>query len=178
MQKNVVNKKGQIGIIISIIILLAVIVGAGYAFYYVWSSTPDTTTITDTNESLDTALPLFTVTNILDTDTIVAGGQTIKLLCVKGLEPNEKYYNESLAYLTDLILNKQVSLIDDKATLGYLDRNGVLFRYVWLDTTLVNQNIVKLGYAKSDPSVSLSQMCQAIMGSETTAKIQQIGLWS
>lgn len=177
------NKKGQLGIIISILVLLIVVVGFGFVFYYVWSTEnigQNNTVTSNTSTSLIETLTTSPkkVTKVLNTDTIEVDGQAVRLLCVKGPGPTEPYYYQSLTYLTGLVSNRDVILEDDSRALGNIDESGLIYRYVWFDDTLVNQNLVRLGYAKADTTASKSEKCQAIIQSEIIAQASGLGVWS
>lgn len=174
------NKKGQTLIIVSILILLATIVGLGLAFYYVWNNQPILPESNNTEISNnEVILPqLYTVSGVLNVDTIqLSDGQLVKLLCVASIKENDSHYEIGVSYLKEMLLNKQIHLENASNELGDIDRNNVIYRYVWLDDVLINQNLVRLGYAKTDPSVSLSGKCQAIMQNEIIAQTSQIGIW-
>jgi micrococcal nuclease len=85
------------------------------------------------------------VTRIVDGDTIVVeGGQKVRLLGMDTDERGEPCYSEAKNALAGLIRNKEVQLErdgDDK------DMYGRLLRWIWLDNSLINEEMVKLGLA-------------------------------
>ena len=89
---------------------------------------------------------LFTVDEILDGDTIlIETGDYVRLIGIDAPEKDEEFYNESKTFLTSLILNKKVSLEKDQEE---VDNYGRLLRYVYLDTTNINLEMVNQGYAR------------------------------
>jgi len=173
------NKKSQMLIIVSLLILIIIIVFGVYLFYNIWNSAGVTNNVTNNDVVLvnDKLGVTGVVTQIVNGNTIVVDGKNVVLLCVKIQKQGEYYYNEEIQYLTGLLLNKEVVLQNDKNNLGDIDTNNLIYRYVWLNGGLVNQNIVKNGYAKSDEMYSQSPTCQAIMQSESIARVSNVGLW-
>lgn len=84
-----------------------------------------------------------TVLNVIDGDTfeIYTSGeiQTVRLLCVNTPEKNEEGYEEAKLFLEDLILGNQVELI---SSVTDKDSYGRLLRYVYVNGTFVNQEIL------------------------------------
>lgn len=116
-------------IIIPVIIIVLVII-----VFFAWQITADATV---TREVL--------VTKIIDGDTfVIEGGEHVRLL---GMDTDEKgypCYDEARDVLEELVLNKRVLLesdVEDK------DQYGRLLRWVWLNDTLVDFELVKNGLA-------------------------------
>ncbi|MBU2576563.1 MAG: thermonuclease family protein [Nanoarchaeota archaeon] len=94
--------------------------------------------------------PDNTVLRVIDGDTIeMASGEIIRLICIDTPEQGEEGYEESTNFLSNLILNREVTLesdIQDK------DSYGRLLRYVYLDIPeqrlFINKILYQQGYAE------------------------------
>ncbi len=85
------------------------------------------------------------VTGVVDGDTItIEGGQRVRLLGIDTRERGEPCYQEAKEYLTNLVKMKDVELEADKED---KDRYGRLLRYVWINGTDVDLEILKPGLA-------------------------------
>ena len=86
------------------------------------------------------------VVRVIDGDTFeIASGEVIRMICINAVEKNEKGYNEAADFLSELILYKSVILEKDKTN---KDAYGRLLRYVYINDTFVNKEMVQRGYAK------------------------------
>ncbi len=84
------------------------------------------------------------VTRIIDGDTFeIYSGETIRLLCVDTPEQSEEGFEEAKLFLEDLILNKEVILNSSVTDRDSYDR---LLRYVYINETFVNKEILNEGY--------------------------------
>jgi len=85
------------------------------------------------------------VTKVIDGDTfLIEGGQKVRMLGIDADERGYPCYNEAKVALEQMILNKRVLLepgTDNK------DKYGRLLRWVWINGTLVNLELVKKGLA-------------------------------
>lgn len=118
----------------------------------------------------------FLVTKIIDGDTIeLEDGKKVRLTCINAPEIGQYYSSEAQKYLSNLILNKKVSLEKDKAE---TDRYGRLLRYIYLDNLFVNDDLVLNGYAKSYRYPPDTRYCDKIEKSEGSAKSKGMGVWS
>ena len=116
------------------------------------------------------------VTRVIDGDTIeIEGGYHVRYIGIDTPEKGEPFYGEATQANRNLVEGKKVYLekdVEDK------DDNGRLLRYVWLDNTMVNAELVRLGYAYSysyPPNVKYQQY---ILQTEREARDQKLGLWS
>ncbi|MFH1455476.1 MAG: thermonuclease family protein [archaeon] len=88
----------------------------------------------------------YLVTNVVDGDTLdINTGERIRLSGINTPETNECYYQEAKNWLTKLTLGKEVYLEKDRSNTG---KYGRLLRYIYVDDILVNEILVKEGYAK------------------------------
>lgn len=115
------------------------------------------------------------VTKIVDGDTIIIqGGESVRLLGIDTPEKSEKYYSEAKNYLEQRILFKEVYLESDVEDKDQYDR---LLRYIWLDNSLINLELVQNGLAISRFYDNMRYKEQ-IQEAETKAIEQRLGLWS
>jgi len=116
------------------------------------------------------------VTQVVDGDTItVEGGMRIRLLGIDAREKGEEFYKEAKDFLKSRILNKEVKLEKDATD---KDQYGRYLRYVWLNDTLINAEIVKEGLAiakQFDPNTKYQYL---IAKSEQEAIENHIGIWA
>lgn len=84
------------------------------------------------------------VERVIDGDTIVINGTSVRLLGINSPERGEDYYLEAKTFLEDLILNKSVELECLKECEDKYDR---LLKYVFIDGKNVNLELVENGFA-------------------------------
>jgi len=116
------------------------------------------------------------VTRVIDGDTIeIEGGYYVRYLGIDTPEIGEPYYSEALETNRNLVGGKKLYLegdVEDK------DEYGRLLRYVWLDNTMVNGELVKLGYAYSYSYPPNTKYQAYFLQLEKEAREQRLGLWS
>ncbi len=117
----------------------------------------------------------YLVSQVWDGDTVeLETGEWIRLLGINTPEKNESYYQQSKDRLKELIEGKKVRLEsgpEDK------DRYDRLLRYIFVDSTFVNVQLVKEGYATVfivDPD---EKYYFELKKAEKEAKDEQLGLW-
>jgi micrococcal nuclease len=115
------------------------------------------------------------VVQVIDGDTvIIAGGYHVRYIGIDAPEKDEKYYLESTQLNKELIEGKRVRLEKD---ISEKDKYGRLLRYVYVDNTFVNAEIVRLGYAYAKaypPDIKYQSYLEAM---ETEAKQTKTGIW-
>lgn len=85
------------------------------------------------------------VMKVIDGDTIVvAGNRKIRLIGINAPEKSDFHYEEAKNYLCSLVCNKTVILERDRIN---KDKYGRFLRYVWVEDMLVNEELLKAGYA-------------------------------
>jgi micrococcal nuclease len=116
------------------------------------------------------------VTRVIDGDTItIEGGVRVRYIGIDAPETVKFFGNEATEKNRELVGGKRVRLekdIQDK------DEYGRLLRYVWLDDTMVNAELVRLGYAYSysyPPNVKYQTL---LLRLERQARERGLGLWS
>lgn len=116
------------------------------------------------------------VTQVTDGDTItVEGGIRIRLLGIDAPERGKEFYNEAKDFLEERILHKEVKLEKDVTE---KDIYGRYLRYVWLNDTLINVEIVKKGVAIAklfDPNAKYQYL---IAKAEQEAMENHVGIWA
>jgi micrococcal nuclease len=118
---------------------------------------------------------IATVADVIDGDTLeLTTGERVRLLGTNAPEKGEYYYNESKNKLKQLVEGKNVSLEKDVID---KDRYNRLLRYVFLDNTFVNLELVKEGYSTVyiiPPNIKYSK---EFLEAENEAKKNEIGVW-
>jgi len=116
------------------------------------------------------------VTRVIDGDTIeIEGGYRVRYIGIDAPEKAEPYYWEALQANRDLVEGKKVWLekdVEDR------DRYGRLLRYVWVDNTMVNAELVRLGYAYSYSYPPNLKHQTYLLQMEQEAREHKRGLWS
>lgn len=84
------------------------------------------------------------VERVIDGDTIVVNGSTVRLLGINTPEKGEVYYEEAKQYMENRTLNKFVKLKGGKEDLDLYKRK---LRYVYVSEKNVNEELVRKGYA-------------------------------
>ena len=102
----------------------------------------------------------------------------MKTLCAIGVDTPERgrpYYQEAKEQLAELIEGEEVVLEKD---VSEKDKYGRLLRYIRLGDLLVNQEMVRLGYAYSwtyPPDVKYQE---EILEAQGEAQENEVGLWT
>ncbi|AKB84182.1 thermonuclease family protein [Methanococcoides methylutens] len=116
------------------------------------------------------------VTEVIDGDTfVISSGEKVRLIGVDTPERGEPYYEEARQYMVDNVLGMTVGLESDVSD---TDRYGRLLRYVWLNDTMVNNELVLLGLAYSKAYEPDTYYQEQLDSSETLARGMGVGLWS
>jgi len=119
---------------------------------------------------------LVSVTRVIDGDTIeIEGGYYVRYIGIDTPEKGEPLYGEATEANRNLVEGKKVYLekdVEDK------DEYGRLLRYVWVDNTMVNAELVRLGYAYSYSYPPNTKYQAYFLQLEKEAREQRLGLWS
>lgn len=101
--------------------------------------------VTPTNPPTDTDTAV--VAKIIDGDTVeLANGRRLRYIGINTPERDQPYYNEALEVNRRLVEGKTVRLEFDADT---FDQYGRSLAYVWVGQTMVNLEMVRLGYANT-----------------------------
>ncbi len=116
------------------------------------------------------------VIEVIDGDTIVIeGGYKVRYIGIDAPEKGEAFYLEAVKANQKLVLGKKVRLEKD---ISDKDRHGRLLRYVYVNNTFVNVELVKQGYARAvayPPDIKYQVYLEA---AEKEARQQRRGIWS
>lgn len=120
----------------------------------------------------------ITVVAVTDGDTIDVriGGdiEPVRLIGINSPERGECFYDEAAARLAELLLNAEVRLESDVSN---RDQFGRLLRYVFVGDELINEVVVREGYAiarRYEPDVS---MAGRLDSAQAHAQARGLGLW-
>ena len=84
------------------------------------------------------------VAEIIDGDTFrLENGDVVRLLCVDTPEKGETGYEEAVSFLGGKLLYENIKLQGNKT-----DRYGRLLKWVWVNNSLINKEIIKEGYGE------------------------------
>ncbi len=124
---------------------------------------------------------LVKVTNVVDGDTIkIETGQTVRYIGIDTPEtvspgkPIQCYGKEASDKNTELVEGKVVKLEKD---ISETDKYGRLLRYIWLDDVLINELLVREGYAQSSSYPPDVKYQDRLVKAQELAREEQKGLW-
>jgi len=116
------------------------------------------------------------VTHIIDGDTIeIEGGYKVRYIGIDTPEKGEPYYLKATEANRSLVEGKEIRLekdVEDK------DEYGRLLRYVWVDSIMVNAELVRLGYAYSYSYPPNLKYQSYFLQMEKEAREHKRGLWN
>jgi len=116
------------------------------------------------------------VTRVIDGDTIeIEGGYHVRYIGIDTPEIGKPYYWEATEANRNLVEGKRVWMekdVEDK------DEYGRLLRYVWVDNTMVNAELVRQSYAYSYIYPPNTKHQMLILQAEQEAREQKLGLWA
>ena len=124
---------------------------------------------------------LFLVTRVIDGDTIeIEGGDRVRYIGIDTPEtkhpskPVGCYGKEAEAKNKDLVEGKKVKLERD---ISETDKYGRLLRYVYLDEVMINELLVKGGYAQASSYPPDIKYQDQFNNAEKQAREAERGLW-
>lgn len=148
------------------------------------------TELNETRKKLEQAtsstIPVFTkefvkVTKVIDGDTLeIEGGYRVRYIGID--TPETVHPSQSVECFGKEASNKNKELIEGKTIrlerdLTESDRYGRLLRYVWKDNTLVNEVLVREGYASSYTYPPDVKYQERFVQAEREARENHKGLW-
>ncbi len=115
------------------------------------------------------------VKEVIDGDTILLNNnEKVRLIGINTPEKGQYFYPESKEVLKTMVSKKEVTLEKDVSN---RDQYGRLLRYVFLDDTFINLEMVKKGFANAytyPPDVKYSEQ---LLKAERFARENNLGLW-
>ncbi len=121
----------------------------------------------------------YRVLRVIDGDTVVIeGGEHVRYLGVDAPETQgspECYGREATERNRQLVEGKRVRLEADRRD---RDRYGRLLRWVWVDGTLVNEQLIREGYATVYRNEPAAKYLDRLLAAEAEARSRAAGLWS
>ena len=120
----------------------------------------------------------MTVTEVVDGDTFYLGnGDKVRMLGINTPESGRPYAQEATDFLTNMILGKEVTLVNDSKN-GDSDSYGRLLAHVYVNDTFVNYEIIKAGYAFWYPYTSGTDLDAEYEAAQAFASNNTVGLWT
>jgi len=121
----------------------------------------------------------FTVVAVIDGDTVeLTGGDRLRLLSIDTPEEGDPYYEEAKSYLVRTALGKQVRI---EFAHVRRDRYGRLLGYLYIDSLLVNEEILKRGlgnvYLFRDTDLGRAETAR-MLNAQRQAMAERLGIWS
>jgi len=149
----------------AILAILLIGIGIGFLGGYAWQG------ISNVSE-METAL----VVQVIDGDTVeLANGEHVRYLGIDTPETGEYYFLEATERNIELVEGKLVELQRGERN---EDAYGRLLRYVYVDGTFVNAELVAQGYATSFIFNPDDRYSQVLVQLEQYAKLKKRGLWN
>jgi micrococcal nuclease len=122
------------------------------------------------------------VIRVIDGDTVeIEGGRRVRYIgidtpeIVHPTEPAEYFGEEAAEKNRELVEGRIVSLESD---VEVRDEYGRLLRYVWLGDTMINAELVRLGYAYAYSLPPDTRYRELFLRLEGEAREQKLGLWA
>ncbi|MEE3081842.1 MAG: thermonuclease family protein [Candidatus Thermoplasmatota archaeon] len=120
----------------------------------------------------------MTVTEVVDGDTFYLGnGDKVRMLGINTPESGRPYAQEATDFLTNMILGKEVTLVNDSKN-SDSDTYGRLLAHVYVNGTSVNYEIIKAGYAFWYPYSSGTDFDTQYEEAQAFASNNAVGLWT
>jgi len=121
------------------------------------------------------------VTRVIDGDTIeIEGGIKVRLIGIDTPEMKNKnrtidcFATEAKQKVESLLNGKEVVLVKD---VSETDKYGRLLRYVYLGDEMINDTLIKEGYARISTFPPDVKFKDQFLTSERQAREAQVGLW-
>ncbi len=120
----------------------------------------------------------FKITNVIDGDTVkIENGQVVRLIGMDAPETSQSgecYSKEATKKLEELVLDKEVRLEKD---VSETDKYGRLLRYLWTGDDLINEILVREGFAKVSTYPPDVKYKDRFIEAERLAREKGKGLW-
>lgn len=123
-----------------------------------------------------------TVVSVVDGDTIkIEGGEVVRYIGMNTPEtvapnkPVECFGKEASAKNKELVQGKVVELVRDVSN---RDRYGRLLRYVWIGDEMINETLVREGYAQVSTYPPDVAEVDRLVAAQKKAESEDKGMWS
>lgn len=123
-----------------------------------------------------------TVVSVVDGDTIkIEGGEVVRYIgmntpeAVAPKKPVECFGKEASVKNKELVQGKTVELVRDVSN---RDRYGRLLRYVWIGDEMINETLVKEGYAQVSTYPPDVAEVDRFLAAQRKAEQDKAGMWS
>ncbi|MCI0596252.1 MAG: thermonuclease family protein, partial [candidate division Zixibacteria bacterium] len=116
------------------------------------------------------------VKKVLDGDTIVLeSGEKVRYLCIDSPEEGEPFHDEAARVNDSLVFGKMVRVEFDRKV---KDRYSRHLGYVWLDTLLVNDFLLRRGLVSVYYFKPNDRYLEQFVASAKSARTKKLGIWS
>ena len=115
---------------------------------------------------------LKTVTKVIDGDTLIVEGESVRLLGIDTDEKGYDCYDAAKKRIEELVLGKEIRLEEDASD---KDQYGRYLRYIFLDNYNINLQMVQDGLAVARFSPENIKYKQEILEAEKYARDNKIG---
>ena len=117
-------------------------------------------------------LELKMVTRVIDGDTVIADGESVRLLGIDSDERGDPCYSEAKQRLEELVQNREVQLESDTED---KDIYGRYLRFIFLDNRNIDLQLVGEGLAVARFSPGNEKYKNVIIAAEKQARENKIG---
>ena len=154
-----------------ILILLALVITMQSGI----NTSPTTPTYPTSSQEVNTG-KTYLVTRVIDGDTIeIEGGTRVRYIGIDTPERGECFGEESTKANSSMVLNKKVKL---ETEVQQQDRYNRQLAYVYIDNVFVNEELVKLGFAKVATFPPNVKYTDKFIEAQRQAREQNRGLWA
>ena len=123
----------------------------------------------------NSALKSGTVKYIIDGDTIIlTNGEKVRYIGIDTPERGQCWYRQAKEMNRDLVSGKKVRLEKDQTNRDKYER---LLRYIYVDDSFVNLELVKAGLARIKFYKPDTKHHSKLKEAEDYAKLNKVGLW-
>ena len=120
----------------------------------------------------------MTVVEILDGDTFDLGNEErVRIIGINTPEKGRPFSDDATEALSEMIMGKEVTLVNDSKN-DDADSSGRLLRHVYVNDSLVNYEMIRMGMAFWYPYSSGTDMDESYQEAQESAANDHVGLWT